>query len=217
MKPLVLVGSFISGFFSGVVVKLFYDWWTKTTFKSPPDETPEKKRRTLFFNPLTLGLTFFGISMSLLKLEQVRFGEEFGWTAFGLSIIFLIAVLYAPLMRFLNCAIPWWKPGATIAYFTALIVIWLMSMSGQEGWLLHVIFGIGLVWILVVFIAIFTQVDYSGKFQRLALAVVAFFEITGVYELCSFNFIGGGFLIGFGILLLVVMKRRWKISHEILA
>lgn len=204
MNQLMQVGSFISGFVSGVAANMLYDHWIGKRHKASLDKMPKKERR-IPLNPLALGLTFFGVSMGLLQLEQVPRTEIFGWIAFGFSSILLIAVIISALKVFLERHAHIWMPTAFILYMTGLMLNLLGSITIQTGIPVYAIIFIGLFWMLIVLwnLVIMIIDSHLHRVYLMILWIIAIlpFWIYGIYQLCSANCEPGILSIAFGLLL----------------
>ena len=169
------------------------------------------------FNPIALGLAFFGFSTALWGTEMLyRPTWIMGWVCIALSFCLGIAVLTMPLTRWfrkhVRPRLALVVPTIFILYLFGNLVSWLGGLSqftGSEHW---AFFIVGFGW---VFIFLMIQSSQARKISRKPGIVVAvFLVIFAVVQLFTVGWIPAVVLLAFSTGIYLITRDRWHIFDK---
>ncbi|MFC2059855.1 hypothetical protein ACFLTZ_02020 [Chloroflexota bacterium] len=171
------------------------------------DKPEREKRKTVFdaydFNPLAWGILFFIFWLTLVALPfELNLGQKImAWSAFIISGVLWLSIIVRPLREVMkNQRVK--QVYLPIVFFISIggyTISWVSSLQGMI--LSNVPFAVygGFIWLLTYILIL---VGSSSK--KVGIFGSLLFVITGVYSLIQANILGGGILLCFGVILLLI-------------
>ena len=163
----------------------------------------DKEEKSVNFNPLSMGLLFFGFSLVLWESGRLTGVNIFvPWLALAISFLCGIAVFIKRLRTFLRRK--GWAvllPFGMVAFFFGYFMSLLSAISKVPGVLPLTILIFGLAWVMIVFMAMSKGLPSVGQYL-----ITAFFFIPAVVYLCTSQLLSGVVLLVFAA---GIISSRW--------
>jgi len=155
------------------------------------------------FNPLSMGLLFFGFSLALWGTGQITDVNLFVfYLALVVSVVCGIAVVIAPLRTFLRRR--GWRallPFGMVAFFFGYFMNLLSAITQNGGIVSITLFCVGLAWLILVFMVMSKGLPSAGQYL-----VIALFVVPAVVYFYQSQFLSGLVLLIFAA---GVFSSRW--------
>lgn len=155
------------------------------------------------FNPLSMGLLFFGFSLVLWESGRLTGVNVFvPWLALAISFLCGVAVFVKRLRAFLRRK--GWAallPFGMVAFFFGYFMSLLSAISKVPGVLPIAILIFGLAWVMIVFMVMSKGLPSVGQYL-----ITALFFIPAVVYLCTSQFLSGLVLLFFAA---GIFSSRW--------
>lgn len=180
-------------------------------------EVNVKKTDSPTFNPLSLGMLFFGFCLALWGAGLGYLPTRvMGWISISVSFCFAVAVLIRPFRDWLN---QWVRSLLLILASTVFVLYifgnligWLSGLSQISGAARYALFIVGFGWLFIFLLVVSNQA--SRKDRRIGLVAAVLFGIASIVHLLNLRWIECLILLAFGIGVLFVALGRWKVFDK---
>jgi hypothetical protein len=181
--------------------KLIFDNRNKENLKAKP-----KSINNSIYNPLSLGILYFGFALSLWSSTQIGDSRIKGIAIFLtiLSAIFFIAIYSEWVFRVLKKITKYLTLLTFFGFVYGFLIGWLQSLSDVSNTVLALVIYFGFAWFVTILLIQIKEIPSKRVRVFGTIIINAILLVLSITRFCKHEYFAGGILLVISLLMILV-------------